>query len=54
MEVEIGESSSQRVGKREKYCDDCNPGRIKKKLMKAVKFLAVIKDEEQNRAFLSS
>ena len=54
MEAEIGESSSQRVGEDEKHYDECNPAGIKKKLVKAVMFLAGIKDEEQNGACLSS
>jgi len=53
IEVEIGELSSQRVGKGEK-CNDRSPGKIKRKLVKAVTFLAAVNDEEQNGGCLSS
>lgn len=47
MEVEIGESSSQRVGKDEKCYDECISAKIKRNLVKAVMLLAGNKDVEQ-------
>lgn len=47
MEVEIGESPSQRAGKGEKCYDECISAEIKRNLVKAVMFLAGNKAEKQ-------